>query len=701
MLQSHVIINTHERRVFGYRFLPLAVAGVLRQTHDQWVASIIYDPGTPEDVHHDAIRLGVEIAIENGSLDAERVASRFRRVVSDSPWIWDKRNCGLDQVADDEIAVQFDDDDYYGPEYLERLVRHYDETPGCPLINVQRVNCYDVARRRRGIDGQSGAALHSCRAAYAKSFRYGRWRGQPYGEDTAYNIAVAAAKIIESARLAPDSVGDQVVVMRYGAGHTWPWKGNHVLTIQDARGDWLRHKLGRPLADRYLGMVPQAEESAARGPASRCRGCGSLTRKWGFSVCTRAGSPHSAQHAASIGALIRSMHSCPDGKWTTDRAARIAGGDRLPQATLYGIRREACKRCEHYSIEADIANDGHCESLINRDGVRACIKGWNAALRTGVFPAGIGCIQSGDQVEAGRVLFAGFVAPGGKTDDVEIDMPLAGIAGRTAMRWTRADRVGAESGDWFVSGNRWHGTPDVVGVRRCDWIYESIGHWGSPERYRAVYGGPIGEVQCVANAQYAERPGNVYLPNYGYYEWQTSARPQNTGERLCVAVIANTGLYGLGVDKRQICLGIAAGGQPGEVDLVGRAFGRPVPGYWWDTPAAYARGTFAIVIENVHHSEFSAGYLTEKLYQAVMGGAIPCYLGAWDVERLVPEGCYVDLRPFVGRWGDVAPHLRGLDADGYRRRISEWMQSDVFKSRSFERCCVEIDRVLCRLIAKA
>ena len=694
----YAVINTHERTVLGWRMLPLAICGLLLQTHEEWAGVVMYDPGTPEGIHVEALREAVAIASSITRREEwEPVAKRIRRVECVSRMLWDKRNAGLDLAAESgaDIAVQIDDDDIYCQDYLSKLSHHYESNPKYRLVNVQRVNCYDMSHRKRGIDGQNGSALHSCRTDYAGRYRYKQWRSSGHGEDTAYNIQVLSDGILETHRMTPDPVGDEIIVCRYGIGHTWPWSGSHVMRTPDPTGEWLASRIGRDLADRYLNLLPWfTERDRDHGRAGGCGGCTHRVSRWGFSICTANGMPESLPLALSARCVIRNMSECPAGSWkgssTTTR--------HKYEPVLYRLRRAACKKCPNYSIdEPDVGDNGRCTILCTE----SCAKAWRESLDGGRFPGGVGCIQSAERSDAGRVIFAGFVPPGGATGDVELDLPLAAIAGRTRLRWVRAGRVQPEPGDWFVSGNRWHPAPAVPGVRVCDWIYESIGHWGSPERYRAVYGGPIGKVQFMANPQYVERPGNVYLPNYGYYEWQMSSRPQNTGERLCVAVIANTGLYGLGVDKRQICLGIAAGGRPGEVDLVGRAFGRPVPGHWWDTPAAYARGTFAIVLENVHHPEFSAGYLTEKLFQVVLGGAIPCYLGAWDVERLVPEGCYVDLRPFVGRWGDVVPHLRVLDADGYRRRISEWMQSDVFKSRSFERCCVEIDRVLCRLTAKA
>ena len=41
-----------------------------------------------------------------------------------------------------------------------------------------------------------------------------------------------------------------------------------------------------------------------------------------------------------------------------------------------------------------------------------------------------------------------------------------------------------------------------------------------------------------------------------------------------------------------------------------------------------------------------SGYLTEKLFDCFYAGTVPVYLGAPDIETLVPSGAFIDMRKF-------------------------------------------------------
>ena len=81
--------------------------------------------------------------------------------------------------------------------------------------------------------------------------------------------------------------------------------------------------------------------------------------------------------------------------------------------------------------------------------------------------------------------------------------------------------------------------------------------------------------------------------------------------------------------------------------------------------------TFALIVENCD----AEGYASEKLYDALIAGAIPLYYGSVPAEVYVPEGpdtgVYKDLKPLVGPPEAVAPDasarirafLDGLDDD--------------------------------------
>jgi len=55
---------------------------------------------------------------------------------------------------------------------------------------------------------------------------------------------------------------------------------------------------------------------------------------------------------------------------------------------------------------------------------------------------------------------------------------------------------------------------------------------------------------------------------------------------------------------------------------------------------AYNKYTFGIVVENTT----AEGYVSEKLYQVLIAGGIPIYLGGND--GLIPKDCYIDIKDF-------------------------------------------------------
>lgn len=56
---------------------------------------------------------------------------------------------------------------------------------------------------------------------------------------------------------------------------------------------------------------------------------------------------------------------------------------------------------------------------------------------------------------------------------------------------------------------------------------------------------------------------------------------------------------------------------------------------------------FNICTENTYDRIYSTNYLTEKLPHAIYGGAIPLYMGCYNIEQLAPVNTYFDLRNFV------------------------------------------------------
>ena len=79
----------------------------------------------------------------------------------------------------------------------------------------------------------------------------------------------------------------------------------------------------------------------------------------------------------------------------------------------------------------------------------------------------------------------------------------------------------------------------------------------------------------------------------------------------------------------------------------------------WETLASY---DFALCFENA----YIKGYLTEKLFECLRVGTIPIYLGATDIEELVPPDCFIDMRRFAD-YSELLTYLKELDQQAVRR----------------------------------
>jgi hypothetical protein len=58
---------------------------------------------------------------------------------------------------------------------------------------------------------------------------------------------------------------------------------------------------------------------------------------------------------------------------------------------------------------------------------------------------------------------------------------------------------------------------------------------------------------------------------------------------------------------------------------------------------------FAICSENTYDPIYSHNYLTEKLPHAIYGGAVPLYMGCYNIDDIAPKNTFFDLRNFVLR----------------------------------------------------
>jgi hypothetical protein len=89
-----------------------------------------------------------------------------------------------------------------------------------------------------------------------------------------------------------------------------------------------------------------------------------------------------------------------------------------------------------------------------------------------------------------------------------------------------------------------------------------------------------------------------------------------------------------------------------------------------------SRYRFSLCLEN---SVFD-GYVSEKIFDCFFSRTIPIYLGAPDVERLVPPEAFIDLRKFK-IYADLETYLDGMDEmsmRGYLEAAEAYLRSDAY-----------------------
>jgi hypothetical protein len=87
--------------------------------------------------------------------------------------------------------------------------------------------------------------------------------------------------------------------------------------------------------------------------------------------------------------------------------------------------------------------------------------------------------------------------------------------------------------------------------------------------------------------------------------------------------------------------------------------------------------TFAICFEN----QVMQGWVTEKIFDCLVAGAVPVYLGAPDIEEWVDPACFVDMRRFDG-YDELRAHLLDLgpaEIQAMREAGRDYLGSEMFR----------------------
>lgn len=93
----------------------------------------------------------------------------------------------------------------------------------------------------------------------------------------------------------------------------------------------------------------------------------------------------------------------------------------------------------------------------------------------------------------------------------------------------------------------------------------------------------------------------------------------------------------------------------------------------FETLAGY---TFALTYEN----QVLDGWINEKLFDAMLAGTVPIYLGAPDITDWVPPETFVDMRDFSG-YAELRDFLHSLgpaEIDAYREAARAFLRSERF-----------------------
>jgi hypothetical protein len=87
---------------------------------------------------------------------------------------------------------------------------------------------------------------------------------------------------------------------------------------------------------------------------------------------------------------------------------------------------------------------------------------------------------------------------------------------------------------------------------------------------------------------------------------------------------------------------------------------------------------FTLCFENTRFQ----GYITEKIFDSMLAGSVPIYLGTKEIQKVVPLGCFINAEDFANP-EELLNHIRSIDEEKweeYHSKILEFVNSDDFKN---------------------
>lgn len=104
---------------------------------------------------------------------------------------------------------------------------------------------------------------------------------------------------------------------------------------------------------------------------------------------------------------------------------------------------------------------------------------------------------------------------------------------------------------------------------------------------------------------------------------------------------------------------------------------------------------FTISFENQKNLR---GYVTEKIFDCLISGTVPIYLGSENISEIIPFKCFIDYRDF-NSIQELVDYLRNIDErdyEDYLLQAKEFLKSDFFKIFTYSEQIRELNNYIDR-----
>ena len=185
-------------------------------------------------------------------------------------------------------------------------------------------------------------------------------------------------------------------------------------------------------------------------------------------------------------------------------------------------------------------------------------------------------------------------------------------------------------------------------------------------------------ITMISGAKFSKYPGAIYNKRYDLIKWFCKTNPKDFD------------LYGIGWPQnlRPIFFSLIENRFP-EIfkKFVGLFYStnKVYKGRVDDKREVLSKYKFSICFENM---ENKMGFVTEKIFDSMCSGCIPIYLGATNIQDLIPGNCYIDARLFNSN-RLLYNHIKSIseqEFNNYQKNIIEFLNSpkgEKFKSTFF------------------